>query len=175
MSILRRLIEAICLTRKIHTRVPNEVVDLDVKVEELYGTYTIKEGTKRQVFSWFYKPYIQLPAFAFPIEVNSAVYTINGKVSKGRNFDKIVMRLKVNRFLMSFYWAAFLFMLFCTILLIQQAAAWYLIGLNIFMLLRIVLFFVSCNQELDKITNRITGFLMKSNLQPVSVYIKKRA
>jgi hypothetical protein len=151
------------------------VVDLDVKVQELYGAYTIKEGTKRQVFSWFYKPHIQLPAFAFPIEVNSAVYTINGKVSKGRNFDKIVMRLKVNRFLMSFYWAAFLFMLFCTALLIQQAAAWYLIGLNVFMLLRIVLFFVSCNQELDKITNRITGFLMKSNLQPVSVYIKKRA
>jgi uncharacterized membrane protein len=85
------------------------------------------------------------------------------------------MRLKVNRFLMSFYWAAFLFMLFCTVLLIKHAAAWYLIGLNVFMLLRIVLFFVSCNQELDKITNRITGFLMKSNLQPVSVYIKKRA
>jgi hypothetical protein len=175
MSILRRLIEAVFLTRKIHTRVPNEVVDLDIKVQELYGAYIIKEGTKREVFSWFHKPHIQMPAFAFPIEVNSAVYTINGKVSKGHNFDKIVMGLKVNRFLISFYWLAFLFMLFCTFLLIQQGAAWYLIGLNIFMLLRIILFFVSCNQELNKITNRITGFLMKSNIQPASVYIKKRA
>jgi hypothetical protein len=155
--------------------VPNEEVDLDAKVQELYGAYSIKQGTKREVFSRLYKPSIHLPGFGFPIEVNSVVYTVSGKITKSRNFDRIWLRLKVNRFLVLFYWIAFLAMVFCTSLLIQQSAPWYLIGLNAFMLLRILLFFVSCHQELTKIKSRMTGFLMKGNIQGVPTYIKKRA
>jgi hypothetical protein len=175
MQSLSRLINIIFLTRKIHTRVPNELVDLDIKVQELYAGYKIKHGTKKELFSLLYKPTVDLPHFAFPIEVNSVVYTITGSLKKSHNFGKIVMRLKVNRFLMLFYWTAFLFVLYCTFLLIQKSAGLYLIALNAFMLLRILLFFVSCNQELNKIKSRITGFLMKSNIQPPSVYLKKRA
>jgi hypothetical protein len=170
-----RLIEAVLLTKKIHTRVPNEMVDLDVKVQELFDSYKIKESSKKELFSWLHQPSVKLPRFTFPIEVNSVVYCVSGRIDKGRNFDKIAIKLKVNRLLMGFYWFAFLFTIICTFLLIRQSAGVFIVGLNTIMLLRIILFFISCNQELHKIQNRLTGFLVKSNVQQAGIYLKKRA
>ncbi|MDO1448824.1 hypothetical protein Q0590_21280 [Rhodocytophaga aerolata] len=175
MPSLNQLIENILFTKKIHTRVPTEMVDLDSKVQELFAAYRIKQSTKRELFSWLHKPVIDLPKFTFPIEVNSVVYSISGRIDKGRNFDKIAIKLKANRLLMGFYWFAFLFTLVCTFLLIQKSGDAFIIGLNVILLLRIVLFFISCNQELTKIQNRMTGFLMKSNVQQPAVLLKKRA
>jgi hypothetical protein len=175
MPSLRRLLENSFLTRKIHTKVPSDEVDLEAKVQELFAVYKIKDSTKKELFSLLHKPSINLPQFSFPVEVNSVVYSISGKIHKGHNFDRISIRLKTNRALLFFYWAAFLFMLLCTFWLVQKSAAFYILGLNGFMLLRIVLFFISCNQELNKIKSRMTGFLMKSNRQPARVYLKKRA
>ncbi len=73
-----------------------------------------------------------------------------------------------------FYWTALIFMCICTIMLIQQAVHPVFITLNGFLLLKIVLFFVSCNQELNKITSRTTGFLMKTNRQ-TKMYTKQGA
>ncbi len=151
------------------------MVDLDVKVQELFATYKIKQGTKREFFSLLHKSSLDLPQFTFPIEVNAVVYSVSGQIEKGRNFDKIAIKLKVNSLLMGFYWFAFLFIVTCTFLLIQKSGDSFIIGLNVIMLLRILLFFISCNQELNKIQNRLTGFLMKSNVQQPNVLIKKRA
>ncbi len=111
------------------------------------------------------KPSLLSPDFCFPMEVNSVVYILSGVIEKGNNFDRVIIKLQVNRPLALFYWFALLFMCVCTILLIQQGAHIGIITLNAFLLLKIALFFISCNQELDKIKNRTTGFLMKTNMQ----------